>query len=143
MRDFYIAGPISKVKNYNREAFNAVANYLNSKGYSCYNPNEYDVSSSKAVKQVKSNNLITDDFPEEVMDLHWLSKPIGITKDFAVWQESMREAVTLLLKCKAVVFLPGWQDSRGSQTEYRLALRLELPVFHMSEKQLQRILESK
>lgn len=143
MRDFYVAGPISNVKNYNREAFKAVENYLNANGYSCYNPNEYEVNFSKALEQVESNNLISETFPEEVMTLHWMSIPIKVTKESAVWQEAMREAVSLLLKCKAVVFLPGWQESRGAQIEYRLSLWLGMPVFHISEEQFQHILEGK
>jgi ferric-dicitrate binding protein FerR (iron transport regulator) len=44
--------------------------------------------------------------------------------DSAPWETWMRKALALMLTCEAVVFLPGWRDSRGAWLEYQVATQL-------------------
>ena len=42
------------------------------------------------------------------------------------WREYMVEDLKALLDAHAVVFLPGWTESRGARVEYELALSLDM-----------------
>ncbi|WP_237699927.1 DUF4406 domain-containing protein [Alicyclobacillus acidocaldarius] len=45
------------------------------------------------------------------------------------WDDWMRAALHCLLGCHAVVFLPGWESSRGAQLERTIAEALGMPMF--------------
>ncbi|WP_277093407.1 DUF4406 domain-containing protein [Alicyclobacillus mali (ex Roth et al. 2021)] len=45
------------------------------------------------------------------------------------WDDWMRAALHCLLGCHAVVFLSGWESSRGAQLERAIAEALEMPMF--------------
>lgn len=44
------------------------------------------------------------------------------------WQAFMRADLVLLLKCKSMVMLPGWQCSRGANLEAHISHALKMPV---------------
>jgi hypothetical protein len=44
------------------------------------------------------------------------------------WNQAMRQAINLMLKCDGVALLPGWKESRGARIEARLAGELGIPV---------------
>lgn len=50
----------------------------------------------------------------------------------AEWHVAMRRCVALLAECDGVCLLPGWRESRGAQTEYLLAMRLDMDVRELS-----------
>ncbi|ACV57540.1 DUF4406 domain-containing protein [Alicyclobacillus acidocaldarius] len=52
------------------------------------------------------------------------------------WDDWMRAALHCLLGCHAVVFLPGWEFSRGAQLEYMVATGLEMPVFEYRDGEI-------
>ena len=52
--------------------------------------------------------------------------------DQAEWHVAMRRCVALLAGCDGVCLLPGWRGSRGAQTEYLLAMRLDMDVRELS-----------
>lgn len=43
-----------------------------------------------------------------------------------------RRHEALLAECDGVCLLPGWRGSRGAQTEYLLAMRLDMDVRELS-----------
>ncbi|WP_236011559.1 DUF1937 family protein [Alicyclobacillus fructus] len=45
------------------------------------------------------------------------------------WDDWMRAALHCLLGCHAVVFLPGWESSRGARLERTIAEALGMPMF--------------
>lgn len=44
------------------------------------------------------------------------------------WAGYMRNALVQMLRCEAVVMLPGWESSRGASVEWRLAVELGMTV---------------
>jgi len=48
--------------------------------------------------------------------------------------EYMRQDIKMLLDVEGVVVLPGWEKSRGAQTEIRVALELGLPIYRLRNK---------
>lgn len=49
------------------------------------------------------------------------------------WEGYMRLSFAQLLKCEAVVLLPGWSDSRGALEERSMAQTLGMEFFHLSD----------
>ena len=49
------------------------------------------------------------------------------------WPGYMRLALRQMLTCDMVVFLPGWQQSRGADLESEVAKRLAIPRFEIEE----------
>lgn len=56
----------------------------------------------------------------------------GTSPAQAEWHVAMRRCVALLTECDGVCLLPGWRGSRGAQTEYLLAMRLDMDVRELS-----------
>jgi len=79
----FIAGPMTGLKDFNRPAFFAAAEYLEGKGCIVLNP---------AVL------------------------PDGLTHD-----GYMRITTAMLAEAQAVVFLPGWMESKGARIEFTRA----------------------
>ena len=46
------------------------------------------------------------------------------------WQDYMRDSISQLVRCEAVVMLDDWQESKGATIERNLALELGLPVYY-------------
>lgn len=56
---------------------------------------------------------------------------IGNQKD---WKGCMIEDIKHLLKCDAIVMLPGWEKSKGASLEHHIATELGLMVYHYSKE---------
>lgn len=90
----YVAGPMSGLPDYNREAFDQAADRLRSEGVSCATPIETAIEAYgtwEAAKQARR-------------------------------EAHVRADLTVLLECDGVVFLPGWEESPGALLEARVAL---------------------
>jgi len=61
---------------------------------------------------------------------------VTLTDEFDFWVV-MREDVGELVKCDAIVMLPGWERSEGTLIELKVAMMLGLPVFEYKEGKLE------
>jgi len=50
-------------------------------------------------------------------------------------REVMDECVGALLRCDAILMLPGWRRSDGALAEWRLALAVGMPAYHVTARQ--------
>lgn len=91
----YLAGPMRGYPRYNFDAFVAACRDLRGRGFTVISPHEMDLE------------LGFD--PEDEFTQADLEK--AIPRD-----------VEGILKSEAVVLLPGWEDSKGAQTELSIAL---------------------
>lgn len=48
------------------------------------------------------------------------------------WEDFMREDIAMLVTCDAIVVLDGFENSRGSFVEMRMAWDLKIPIVHYS-----------
>jgi hypothetical protein len=64
-----------------------------------------------------------------------VENPAELCKDIAgQWNACMRRDLAALLKCEAILMLPGWEWSRGASLEHYIAQRLEMRViYHQAE----------
>lgn len=50
------------------------------------------------------------------------------------WEQYMRRGlITMLTNCRAVVVLPGWEQSRGAKMEVGIAAKLRMTVLSLHE----------
>lgn len=103
----YLAGPMTGYENFNRPAFKAAAALLRSSGYIVCNPAELD--SDDHIKQLNSDNYNAADYYKR--DLYYL------------------------MECDQVLFLPGWQKSKGCLLEFTVARTLKMPVYQLALSQ--------
>jgi len=57
-------------------------------------------------------------------------KPQAVTDDSQPWNDSVRNDIKQMLECDEVHLLPDWQESRGSQLERDIAIRLGMQVVY-------------
>lgn len=63
---------------------------------------------------------------------YWVENPADNLKPICgTWTGWMRKGITQLVKCDAIVMLPGWQQSRGASIEHELACGLGFAVMQM------------
>ena len=57
-------------------------------------------------------------------------KYTGPSDNEKMWRHYMKESIRVLIDCDAVVFLPGWEDSKGATIEHQIALWLGLEIYY-------------
>jgi nucleoside 2-deoxyribosyltransferase len=60
---------------------------------------------------------------------------IGCTPEFegATWEQLMRVCIVALMGCDGMVLCHDWQESRGAVIERNIAIKVGIPVIHISE----------
>lgn len=53
--------------------------------------------------------------------------------DGATWHQYMRAGIKQLMRCDAIVMLPGWTESRGAKTEFMIAVNLDMRAFELDK----------
>lgn len=99
----YLSGPMSGIKDLNRQAFTDAENRLRALGFGVINPH---------------------DLPAPVTDAD--------SSYDEYWAEALALDVWILAQANrpdALVLLPGWRNSRGSLLEAAVARRFKIPVY--------------
>ncbi|MDE2020091.1 MAG: DUF4406 domain-containing protein [Patescibacteria group bacterium] len=110
----YLAGPMTGKPFFNFPEFFRVAFFLRQRGYEVWNPAEHDTAA---------------------FGMFWMYAPNGDPKEIPARFKapSYREVLLwdlliLMTKCTRIVFLPGWQKSRGACVEREIALMCGLEI---------------
>ncbi len=56
----------------------------------------------------------------------------GLTKSHS-WREHMKADIKMLLDADGIVFLPGWEKSKGAALEGAIASALNVPIYCFNE----------
>lgn len=59
-------------------------------------------------------------------------------EDGLMWNDYLRRDITVLLRCRAIALLPGWQASRGAQLELHVARSLGFDIYNVVDGRLER-----
>jgi hypothetical protein len=59
--------------------------------------------------------------------------PTSVIPANSEWQEAMREAISLMVKCDGVALLSDWKESKGAVIEANLALDIGIPAKTIGE----------
>lgn len=57
------------------------------------------------------------------------------------WEEYMRHDIKLMMDCRSIVLLPGWESSKGARVEYQIAESLRFYIVRIEELDLVEIEE--
>lgn len=57
------------------------------------------------------------------------------------WEEYMRHDIRLMMDCRSIVLLPGWESSKGARTEFSIAESLRFYIARLEELELDAIEE--
>lgn len=101
----YLAGPMRGYPRHNFPAFDAAADELRRAGHEVFNPADHD-------RQIGFSEETVEVPPETLSAM-------------------MRWDLARVMEVDAVVFLPGWQASRGACAERTVAHYLGLPCFDL------------
>ena len=101
MEVIYISGPMTGHPNFNREAFVKAEMNLIGTG-----------------KEAVSPSLVDQDDEGKT----W--KPLQ-----GKWEYYLKIALSKMLRCNAIVMLPGWQESKGARVERYLAETLGYKIY--------------
>lgn len=58
-----------------------------------------------------------------------VANPASVSIENGTWGQYMREDLVMLLRCDAVLALPGWRKSRGARIEIGLAKKLGMRIY--------------
>lgn len=96
---YYLAGPMTGLPNHNFDLFEKVADALRAKGLDVLAPHD-------------KNKHLAEGEREQMGRNHWI-------------RLDLRD----LLKCDALILLPGWENSAGARRELDIALDLSYEVW--------------
>lgn len=98
---YYLAGPMTGIPQFNFPAFAAAANRLRQLGYDIVSPAELDDEKTKAAALASNDGA-----------------PGSGSTNGETWGDFLARDVKLIAdNVSGVVFLPGWEKSRGARLE--------------------------
>lgn len=116
----YIAGPMRGKPNFNFAAFHAAQVILEKEGHEVFNPARRD-------ENEHGESMFNDPAGDEAT---------LVSAGFSIRQALRADTTYITLHADAVCVLAGWESSKGACAEVALAHALDLPVYTLSELQL-------
>lgn len=114
----YIAGPIARKPNGNREAFGLFADAARSRGWIAVNPHEVDHSHDGECTGAEVPRHATDSERVEDFSRVMTAEPVDQIHKYGCY---MRADLLAMLACEAAIFMPGWPQSAGASVERQVA----------------------
>lgn len=96
----YLSGPMSGLREENYPAFDAVADRLKAAGFRVVNP-------AHLGRQMRAK-----------------------MRETPTWDHYMRMSIVGMMVADVVLFLDGWENSKGAKIERELAMRLDMPLYY-------------
>lgn len=118
MSKFYLAGPMTGYPQFNFPAFHAAAKALRAAGIDIVSPAELDEKTEVAEKAMKSQ---TGDLTDAGIEETWgdlLARDVKLVAD----------------EVDGIIFLPGWQASRGARLEGFVGILCEKEFYTYCEE---------
>lgn len=106
MKRIYIAGAMTGHPDLNFPAFHREAARLRAEGFEVINPAEINGGPSEIEAMAHMDEM----------------------QQVEHWRACMRNDITHLVTCDAIVMLPGWEKSRGATLEHHIAKSLGIAV---------------
>lgn len=110
----YIAGPMTGLRDFNREAFDEAAKLLRRDHWEVFNPVEFDI-----------DTYGEEMFDNEFGDSEYASERYGFDRRKVL----AKDLEWLCLEADAIYMLLGWQNSSGARAEHATAVALGLTIF--------------
>jgi nucleoside 2-deoxyribosyltransferase len=117
MTKAYLAGPMRSKPNFNFNAFEETAKTLREGGIDIVSPHEIDIAEGLVKVERYENGVF---------------KSVKLTKKFTI-EGALKRDFAAILKCDAVIMLPGWEGSSGANAERSLANQIGLPVWEFMD----------
>lgn len=117
----YLAGKMTGLPLYNFPAFDRARDELVAAGARVISPADIDRERGFVVEDWRHDPVTGDRTLVKVETSEWFDRKAALRRDFAE-----------LLRCDAVVMLPGWEDSAGATLEQNLAHDSGIPVYLLS-----------
>lgn len=126
-KTFYLAGPMTGIPQFNFPAFDEAAKKLRERGWDIVSPAELDEAETRADALASPDGKLID------------GKSSGKT-----WGDFLARDVKLIAdQCGGVVFLPGWEKSKGAKLEAFVALLCKYEFhFYLGDGRTERVTPS-
>lgn len=124
VHDVYLAGPMQGLPNFNFPRFHAVTRALRANGHRVFSPAEKDIERHGPFVESATGSI------EEAKQ----------TAGFSLRQALAEDCEFICRHATCVVFLPGWETSKGAQAEHRLAVALKsegMEIIYLHEDMVQ------
>ena len=82
------------------------------------------------IKEYTENFKIATEFAKKYFETEVVN-PILLGGEEYTWEENMKFCIKELMDCTAIVFIPGWESSRGAKVEYELAKTLGYNIYEL------------
>jgi len=123
-QNYYLAGPMTGYPKFNFPLFDSVTKLLRDKGYGIVSPAEMDAG------PVRDAALVSDDGALNVS-----GQVAGHT-----WGDLLARDVKVIADvCNGIVFLPGWEKSKGARLEAFVAISCKYPLFLYVEDDIKQV----